>query len=526
MQFIAIAIETEERERKREKERVIKDMAPSNPFSSGGEHRRRSHLTAHHGYPSNAIAAAEAAASYILSDGPILKRSSRNESYGASNAHHPNHATSTANANNSSSGNHGSFLLRMHRQREGLMQRQKRAKALSLKFTAWIMAFIFGSILLIAKDSLHQRQQRQIDNQNQFSAVPPPNQQPEQSAKNNAVPKVSVPLPPSIERRKANEKPDSSNLRGSHKKHIPENKVIDSKKEKQSKDDASQTKDISFNSQDNGSKNIITESKRQQHQHAIPPVLIFTYHTNLITTPESELKDEEDIALSKNVQSIISLHPGSTTRFLNDNDCLKSIRASLGPKTNLTTYFAKETHGMYKADICRGAALYETGGLYFDIDIEARDMSLWDVIAPKTEFVTTLVHKDSNHHGGFFQAFIGVTPQHSMMKRYLELFVQYYEGKIDVKGPLGVYFLRMAYDEFIGKKDKDEANVDLWQEVRYNPALFPDVKRKWGKRRACQMLVVAGAKKSDQFERKQLVPFFSHANGSRMCGGHDTNEKG
>ena len=195
---------------------------------------------------------------------------------------------------------------------------------------------------------------------------------------------------------------------------------------------------------------------------------------------------------------------------------MNSIQYALGKDTNLTTYFTNESQGMYKADICRGAALYETGGLYFDIDIEPR-MALWDVIAPRTEFVTTFVHKDSNHLGGFFQAFIGVTPKHEIMKRYLELFVKYYEGKIQVKGPLGVYFLRMAYDELYPVNEAKPDTVDLWQEVRYSSEQFPDVKRKWGKRRACQMLVVAKAMELGTFKREHMVPLFSHANGSRMC---------
>ncbi|KAL3826766.1 hypothetical protein ACHAXA_000592 [Cyclostephanos tholiformis] len=192
---------------------------------------------------------------------------------------------------------------------------------------------------------------------------------------------------------------------------------------------------------------------------------------------------------------------------------------------------------MYKADICRGAALYESGGLYFDVDIEAR-MSLWDVILVDTRFVTTYVHIDSNHRGGFFQAFIGSTREHPILLRYLELFVDYYEGRIDVKGPLGVYLLRMAYDDHvnIGKKRKkdgvskargamdDDGTIDLWQEVRYRPRDFPEVTRDhWGSRRACQMVVVAPPIPG---KRERMVPLFSHANGSRMCGGKDTIKKG
>jgi hypothetical protein len=266
---------------------------------------------------------------------------------------------------------------------------------------------------------------------------------------------------------------------------------------------------------------VVYYPPKPTHHHAIPPYVIFTYHTNLLTTPEESLSDEEDRALSLNVQHIVSLHQESTVRFLNDDDCKNSIRATLGEDTKLIDYFDKETHGMYKADICRGAALYETGGLYFDIDIEAK-MSLWSVIDKKTEFVTVLVHKDSNHHGGFFQAFIGVVPQHKVMKRYVELFVEYYEGKVKVNGPLGVYFLRMAYDEL---NEEEKTKSELWQEVRYHEKLFPNLKDPpLGKRRACQMLVAAQKKRGRKEE--SVIPFYSHARGSRMCGGKDTNKKG
>ncbi|KAL3802089.1 hypothetical protein HJC23_010845 [Cyclotella cryptica] len=270
---------------------------------------------------------------------------------------------------------------------------------------------------------------------------------------------------------------------------------------------------------------IIYYPPKHTHPHVIPPTVIFTYHTNLLTTPSEQLPDEEDRALSLNVQHIVSLHYESTVRFLNDHDCKNSIRATLGPDTKLVEYFDSETHGMYKADICRGAALYETGGLYFDIDIEAR-MSLWDVIDKKTEFVTTLVHKDSNHLGGFFQAFIGVIPRHGVMKRYLELFVDYYEGRVKVNGPLGVLFLRMAYDEL---SEVNKGKTELWQEVRYSEKLFPGLKDPpVGKRRACQMLVVALKKKKEKKIGKKdiMIPFYSHARGSRMCGGKDTHKKG
>ncbi|KAL7451504.1 hypothetical protein ACHAWC_003330 [Mediolabrus comicus] len=357
----------------------------------------------------------------------------------------------------------------------------------------------------------------------------------------NNVEKLSVPLPPSNFRHNHNHHKTHSDNNNNERiiTAAPPNKINPA---------------AARNANKKNDNIIVNNNNHHHHHHVIPPVLTFTYHTNLLTTPQTQLTDEEDIALSQNIQQIINLHSESTVHFLTDTECISSIQSTLGYNTNLTTYFRNEKHGMYKADICRGAALYETGGLYFDIDVETRNIPLWDVILPTTEFVTTLVHKDSNHVGNFFQAFIGVTKHHPIMKRYLELFVEYYEGRVKVDGPLGVYFLRMAYDEIIinGRKkhhgsdneenDNDDNKSELWQEVRYSPNEFPEVYRsRWGKRRACQMMVVAPPIKrkkkkdrmsmrgggGDDFQReKRMVPLFSHANGSRMCGGKDTNRNG
>ena len=492
---------------------------------------------------------------------------------GNNNKIHNNDNSNNSVSNNNSNNIRGSsFILKMQRQREFILQKGRRRRQslgggfyhgssssssrttalLSSKKVIMIIIFFMLGILFIYEEEGYQYHQDQTNvnhnsNSNKQMLTAKKNKVKDSSSNNNV----------SIERRKGFV---ATFVRGSHPHDNDEQQHSSSSDEevevvvvKSPIVEASSSNNavaitvasaVVDNNEENNVENVDDDAIIKQpgnHNHIIPSTLIFTYHTNLLTTPASELNDEEDVALSYNVKQIISLHNNdnnstssstnnnkyNNVRFLNDDDCIKSIKYALGPDTNLTTYFTNEEHGMYKADICRGAALYESGGLYFDIDIEAR-MSIWNVISHQTEFVTTFVHKDSNHLGGFFQAFIGVIPHSTIMKRYLELFVLYYEGELNVNGPLGVYFLRMAYDAIIGKThNENDGTIDLWQEVRYTPQRFPYVTRdRWGERRACQMLVVAKSIKVEGFEREEMVPLFSHANGSRMCGGKDTYKKG
>lgn len=474
---------------------------PSTSFSMAlnpnvmSQHQHQHDGRPHHASANNAIAAAEAAAQLILSDDPIRNmRLVRNRSSAGSTGSSSSNANNDSNsANNSGSAveGGGSFLLRIHKQREGAMQRQQREKAFPLKTRVWVALFCVG-VLFLSVGVHQEHQDQQNPGHRTKSAL-------SKGGGGDAVnhhkgQRVGVPLPPNMERRYQNEK--KPKLHSTEAEAAPKPKVI-------------------------SIENYANTFEPNPHRHAIPPTLIFTYHTDLLATPELDLVDEEDVALSYNVKRILSLHPQSSVRFLTDADCLQSIRAALGPRTNLTKYFTNEERGMYKADVCRGAALYELGGLYFDVDLEART-NLFAALAPGTKFATIRVHADSKHKRGFFQAFVGATPRHPVLKRYLELFVAYYEGRLQVNGPLGVQILRMAYDE-----RGDAKTTELWQEIRYNPRSFPEIKRDhWGKRRACQMLVVAPPLTSKQFQRKQVVPLFSRANGSRMCGGKDTHKKG
>lgn len=262
------------------------------------------------------------------------------------------------------------------------------------------------------------------------------------------------------------------------------------------------------------------------HRHAIPNVLIFTHHINLLTETFSfssnNSKDQplspeqtELLALQANVHNVIALHPTATVRFLTDADCIDSIRRMYQHNTTLANefvdYFTREPTGMFKADLCRGVALYETGGLYIDVDLGVR-LPLFTVLRTTTQFATVRVHRQSKHPGAFFQAFTAATPGHAVIRRYVELFLDHYQSQRTIDGPLGVMFLKQAFDAVA----PPNATVELWHEALYNPDIQDTILKDvppptWGYRRACKFIVITEPK------IPVIVPFYSRIAGSRMC---------
>lgn len=265
----------------------------------------------------------------------------------------------------------------------------------------------------------------------------------------------------------------------------------------------------------------VSSSKSATPPHKIPRKLVFThYHPFLDRDPDS-WEDDEERVLAHNVQHSIEMHPGAEVHFLTDQDCVASLKRTY---PSLIPFFQNETEGMYKADICRGSALYETGGIYLDVDVGIRK-DLWGDLLKTTEFVTVFVHHKSNYPKHFFQAIMGAAPQSPIVHKYLELFHGHYTGNSRVqKGPLGVILLRRAYDAIFDDETVASPAAELYQEVLYHPELFPDLypAPTWGTRRACHFVVIAKANEDDRAEvwlqdKGFQIPAYSRIPGSRMC---------
>lgn len=123
--------------------------------------------------------------------------------------------------------------------------------------------------------------------------------------------------------------------------------------------------------------------------------------------------------------------------------------------------------GMYKADICRGAVLFNRGGYYFDADLLVlRDMR--QHLPGQTTFSTC---HNARYRGDwwwnspaptstmFFQAFMASTARHGVLKLYLQQMNRYYWMKFsgelsrpqldELDGLMGTVMLRRAFDEWV-----------------------------------------------------------------------------
>ena len=216
----------------------------------------------------------------------------------------------------------------------------------------------------------------------------------------------------------------------------------------------------------------------------IPHILYFTHKDNLLEVKKPELH-------YKNVMKTINLYKAAwndtdgsktTVKFLVDNDCVNLIREA---EPRLVPHFESEKQGMFKADICRVAALWLTGGYYFDVDMETIKPMIYDNI-PECSFGTAYT---PDKFDGFFQSFLVAAPRHPVIKKVMSVLLDNYENSKD-KMLLGPKTMAAAYDEL--HFDREEPfDVCLLEEgyltTRHMERVFPLVPRPMGNRPMCNL---------------------------------------
>jgi mannosyltransferase OCH1-like enzyme len=168
----------------------------------------------------------------------------------------------------------------------------------------------------------------------------------------------------------------------------------------------------------------------------IPRRLIFTYKSNLLET-------KDPLIFYDNVQKTIKMYreawsePDAPVWFLDDDDCRSALYAA---KPNLVAHFDREPKGSWKADICRVAALYLTGGYYFDVDMEA--VNPW--IANHNVTFATVDMPDTS---SFFQSFMASEKEGRVLEEALDEMLLFYENlKIRTESFIGPNTLGWAFE--------------------------------------------------------------------------------
>jgi hypothetical protein len=192
------------------------------------------------------------------------------------------------------------------------------------------------------------------------------------------------------------------------------------------------------------------------HDFKIPRMLLFTYKSKILETKEPP-------AFYENVQRTIKMYreaweePDAPVWFLDDDDCRSAIYAA---KPALVTYFDREVDGSWKADICRVAALYLTGGYYFDVDMEA--VNPW-IPSRNITFATAVEPAKTR----YFQSFLASEKKGRVIEEALNELLLFYEDMKSRKDILlGPDTLKWAFDSL---PPSELGDTVVLEEIPYSP---------------------------------------------------------
>ena len=216
----------------------------------------------------------------------------------------------------------------------------------------------------------------------------------------------------------------------------------------------------------------------------IPHVIYFTYKTNILQTKEPRL-------FYDNVMNTASKYmkawndEKSQVKFLDDNACREAI-SEAEPK--LLRYFNDEAKGAYKADICRAAALYNSGGYYFDVDIRVVNPVLLESDVSFSSVREEIKKKKSFN---FFQAFLASAPKHAVIRETLKVMLAFYEGRHKLHGWMGVSTMGDGF-RAAAANPSEMGKIRILQELKNVPEVdgyYADLPSQEGIGCCCQHIV-------------------------------------
>jgi hypothetical protein len=184
----------------------------------------------------------------------------------------------------------------------------------------------------------------------------------------------------------------------------------------------------------------------------IPRKLFTTYKKDLTSSSHPKFSIQEE-SCAENLRGAVKLHSNFNFTFMDDSACKALIADVAGEK--LAASFSQETNGWSKAEICKAAAIYSAGGFYMDPDLNFR-LHLQEVVHHNTTFIAS---RSVGDKAQFFQGFVGASRRHPVLKRFLSLLGQYYDGlhKLECPGDnscnLGPRLLYEAYEEWLSSGD-------------------------------------------------------------------------
>mmetsp|Transcript_4772 Transcript_4772/g.10137 ORF Transcript_4772/g.10137 Transcript_4772/m.10137 type:complete len:360 (-) Transcript_4772:1848-2927(-) len=217
---------------------------------------------------------------------------------------------------------------------------------------------------------------------------------------------------------------------------------------------------------------------------AIPHVIYFTYKTNILQTRRPRLF--YDNVMNTTTKYMQAWNDGNAQlRFLDDNACREAISLA---EPKLLFHFNNETKGAYKADICRAAALYNTGGYYFDVDIRVVNPVL---LKPDVVFSSVREEIKKKKSFNFFQAFLASAPRHAVIRETLKIMLAYYEGRHELHGWMGVSTMGDGF-KAAAANPNEMGKIRILQELKNVPEVeeyYADLPAQDGIGCCCQHIV-------------------------------------